>query len=56
MGVRAAFIALQLAHVGRNRAKAARNYADPLSERIAMMQSRADWIDDVAAVAACAKR
>jgi integrase len=49
MGVRSDFIELQLAHVERNRAKAAYNHADHLAERTAMMQAWADWLDGVAA-------
>lgn len=48
MGVRSDFIELQLAHVERNRAKAAYNHADHLAERRAMMQAWADWLDGVA--------
>ena len=47
MGVRSDFIELQLAHVERNRAKAAYNHADHLAERRAMMQAWADWLDGV---------
>ncbi len=48
MGLRSDLIELQLAHVERNRAKAAYNHADHLAERRAMMQAWADWLDGVA--------
>lgn len=51
MGVRSDFIELQLAHVERNRAKAAYNHADHLAERLAMMQAWADWLDGIVASA-----
>ena len=46
MGLRSDFIELQLAHVERNRVRAAYNHADHLAERAAMMQSWADWLPD----------
>lgn len=49
MGLRSDFIELQLAHVERNRVRAAYNHADHLAERAAMMQTWADWLDAVAA-------
>jgi integrase len=49
MGVRSDFIELQLAHVERNRVRAAYNHADYLAERAAMMKTWADWLDAVAA-------
>lgn len=48
MGFQSDFIELQLAHVERNRAKAAYNHADHLAGRRAMMQAWADWLDGVA--------
>jgi hypothetical protein len=50
MGLRSDFIELQLAHVERNRVRAAYNHADHLAERAAMMQTWADWLDSVAKV------
>lgn len=44
MGIRSDFIELQLAHVERNRVKAAYNHALYLAERRAMMQSWSDWL------------
>lgn len=38
MGLRSDFIELQLAHVERNRVRAAYNHADHPAERAAMMQ------------------
>jgi hypothetical protein len=49
MGLRSDFVELQLAHVERNRVRAAYNHADHLAERAAMMQSWADWLDSIAA-------
>ncbi len=49
MGLRSDFIELQLAHVERNRVRAAYNHADHRAERAAMMQSWADWLDSIAA-------
>jgi integrase len=43
-GVRADVIERQLAHVERNRVRAAYNRADYISERIAMMQMWADFV------------
>lgn len=42
----------QLAHVERNKVKAAYNHAEYLPERRAMMQAWADWIDELAKKAA----
>nr|MCU0733192.1 hypothetical protein [Hyphomonas sp.] len=50
MGLRSDFIELQLAHVERNRVRAAYNHADHLAERAAMMQTWADWLETVATV------
>lgn len=44
-GVRADVIERQLAHVERNRVRAAYNHADYMPERITMMQMWADFID-----------
>lgn len=49
MGFRSEFIELQLAHVERNRVKAAYNHADYLPERRQMVQAWADWLDGLAA-------
>ena len=49
MGLRSDFIELQLAHVERNRVRAAYNHADHLAERAAMMKAWADWLDTIAA-------
>lgn len=49
MGFRSEFIELQLAHVERNRVKAAYNHADYLPERRQMVQAWADWLDGIAA-------
>jgi hypothetical protein len=43
-GVRADVIERQLAHVERNRVRAAYNRADYMSERITMMQMWADFV------------
>ncbi len=48
MGYRSELIELQLAHIERNRVKAAYNHADYLPERRQMMQAWADWLDGVA--------
>ena len=48
MGFRSEFIELQLAHVERNRVKAAYNHADYLPERRQMVQAWADWLDGIA--------
>lgn len=48
MGFRSEFIELQLAHVERNRVKAAYNHADYLPERQQMVQAWADWLDGIA--------
>lgn len=49
MGFLSEFIELQLAHVERNRVKAAYNHADYLPERRQMVQAWADWLDGIAA-------
>ena len=49
MGFRSELIELQLAHVERNRVKAAYNHADYLPERRHMVQAWADWLDGIAA-------
>jgi len=49
MGFRSEFIELQLAHVERNRVKAAYNHADYLPERRQMVQVWADWLDGITA-------
>lgn len=47
MGYRTDLIERQLAHVETNKAKAAYNHAEYLSERREMMQMWADWVDDI---------
>ncbi len=48
MGLRSDLVELQLAHVERNRVRAAYNHADYLPERVAMMQRWADRLDELA--------
>lgn len=47
MGFRPDVIERQLAHVERNKTKAAYNHAEYLSERREMMQAWANWIDQI---------
>ena len=47
MGYRSEWIELQLAHVERNKTKAAYNHAEYLPERRKMMQEWANWIDSI---------
>ena len=46
-GFSADAVELQLAHVERNRTRAAYNYADKLDERQRMMQQWADFLDSL---------
>lgn len=52
LGWRSELIERQLAHAERNQVKAAYNHAEYLPERREMMQSWADWIDELARKAA----
>jgi integrase len=47
MGYNTEWIERQLAHVERNKAKAAYNHAEYLTERRSMMQAWADWVDQI---------
>jgi integrase len=47
MGYRTEWIERQLAHVEENKTKAAYNHAEYLTERRQMLQSWADWIDQI---------